>query len=104
MTNFSAILNITIDDAKNPTITDDQFKKICETIDDKLTDARFKNYIDMDTHFDLTCKLNKIEDERLNRNFYSSSLRLNNNFLLQQMQEQQMQQINQQHIQIRISQ
>ena len=104
MTNFSAILNIAIDAAKNPTITDDQFKKICEAIDYKLTDAWFKNYINMDTHFNLTCKLNKIEDERLNRNFYSSSSRSNNNFLLQQMQEQQMQQINQQHIQIRMNQ
>ena len=105
MTNFSAILNIAIDPAKNPTITDNQFEKICEAIDDKLTNAWFSNHIDMDTHFDLTCKLNKIKDERLNRDFYSrSSSRSNNNFLLQQMQEQQMQQIHQQHVQMQMNQ
>ncbi len=105
MTNFSEILNIAIDAAKNPTITDDQFKKICDAIDDKLTNAWFNNHIDMDTHFDLICKLNEIKDKRLNRDFYShSSSRSNNNFLLQQMQEQQMQQIHQQYVQMQMNQ
>ena len=104
MANFSEILNIAVDASKNPTITDDQFEKICEAIDDKITNAWFNNHIDMDTHCDLTRKLNRIKNERLDRDHHYSSLSKSNNFLQQMMREQMDRDITQQHIQMQMNQ